>query len=87
MHFNTLAPTGLRPSGARSGYEGEILDIMYRFWPTKSEQREIQKDDIKQSTNTYSEIVSLDIAREQRTEKREKSEPGIRYERGVLEKP
>ena len=38
------------PSGLRCSLrlQGDIIDIMYRFWPPKFEQREIQKHDIKQ---------------------------------------
>ena len=38
------------PSGLRCSLrlQGDIIDIMYRFWPPKFEQRENQKHDIKQ---------------------------------------
>ena len=38
------------PSGLRSSLRlhGDIIDIMYRFWLPKFEQREIQKHDVKQ---------------------------------------
>ena len=36
-YFILLATTALRASAARSGSEGDIIDIMYRYWLPKFE--------------------------------------------------
>ena len=44
IHTRNYGPSGLRCSLRLQG----DIDIMYRFWPPKFEQRENQKHDIKQ---------------------------------------
>ena len=50
VNFNLHKTRNYGPSGLRCSLrlQGDIIDIMYRFWPPKFEQREIQKHDIKQ---------------------------------------
>ena len=45
QNTRNYGPPGLRCS---LRLQGDIIYIMYRFWPPKFEQREIQKHDIKQ---------------------------------------